>query len=222
MNKCQFCQKETKNQKFCRPKCCYDWQRKYGWYKQGIKISQEAKEKISKRNKGWKPSKEIRQKMSLASKGKPKSLEHIKNISKGRKGIKFSMSHRKALSLARKGKKRPDLSLSRMAEGNPAWKGGRTKDGNGYWVIHMPEHPYACQGKIKEHRLVMEKYLGKYLKPNEIVHHIDFDKTNNKIENLYLMEKGQHSKLHRDLELKVRQMYKNNLLKFDKEKGKYV
>lgn len=226
MNICNFCGKETINKRFCNVKCHYNWQRENGGYQKGRKKTAETINKLKKslpRGKNHpSQSKEWRENLSKKLKGKPKSLEHRKNISKGLKGIKFSLQRRKAMSLIRKGIKRPDLSLSRIGEGNPAWKGGRTKDGNGYWVIYMPKHPYACQGKIKEHRLVIERHLGRYLKPNEIIHHIDFDKINNKIENLYLMSRGQHSKLHRDLEKKVRQMYKERLLKFDKKKGIYV
>ena len=39
---------------------------------------------------------------------------------------------------------------------------------------------------ITEHRLVMEKYIGRKLKKGEIVHHIDHDRSNNNIENLIL------------------------------------
>jgi len=39
---------------------------------------------------------------------------------------------------------------------------------------------------IPEHRVVMEKYLGRKLNKGEIIHHIDHDIENNKIENLIL------------------------------------
>lgn len=53
------------------------------------------------------------------------------------------------------------------------------------------------KGKSKdEHRLVMEKHLNRELKYNEVIHHIDEDKKNNHIENLRLMTRSEHSKLH--------------------------
>lgn len=52
-------------------------------------------------------------------------------------------------------------------------------------------------GKYKmQHRLVMERYLGRELRPDEVVHHKDHDKTNNSIENLELLTSSEHTKLH--------------------------
>ena len=42
----------------------------------------------------------------------------------------------------------------------------------GYILIYKPKHPFATQnGYVFEHRLVMEKHLGRYRTPEEIVHH---------------------------------------------------
>ena len=72
------------------------------------------------------------------------------------------------------------------------WRGGRSKTG-GYIKIYNPDHPYATkQGYVMEHRLLMEKHLGRYLKPGEIVHHLDGNKQNNTIENLELTRNGRH------------------------------
>lgn len=69
---------------------------------------------------------------------------------------------------------------------HPNWKGGRVVDAAGYIQILKKDHPYAKKhtGYVQEHRLVMEAHLGRYLSPKEVVHHIDSNPQNNKIENL--------------------------------------
>ena len=55
----------------------------------------------------------------------------------------------------------------------------------------------TSEGLIDEHRLIMEKYLGRKLLSNEIVHHKDGDKSNNDLENLEVMSRSEHSRSHR-------------------------
>jgi hypothetical protein len=69
-------------------------------------------------------------------------------------------------------------------ESNPAWKGGRWISKYGYVFILMPDHPRAnSAGYIQEHRIVVESQIGRYLLPNEKVHHIQ-DKDDNRPNNL--------------------------------------
>lgn len=80
------------------------------------------------------------------------------------------------------------------------WKGGK-KNSRGYVFIHLPDHPYSVANKyVMEHRLVMEKTLGRYLLPHETVHHKNGIRDDNRPENLELWQ-GSHpyGARHKDL-----------------------
>lgn len=52
------------------------------------------------------------------------------------------------------------------------WKGGRREAGGGYVMILCRDHPHANRaGYVMEHRLVMERVCGRFLEPQEVVHH---------------------------------------------------
>jgi hypothetical protein len=72
------------------------------------------------------------------------------------------------------------------------YAGARTNDA-GYIRITHPEYG----GSILEHRYVMEKHLGRPLETSEIVHHINEDRADNRIENLMVMTHDEHMTLHR-------------------------
>ena len=74
------------------------------------------------------------------------------------------------------------------------WK--TIKKGN-YLYGLVPSHPKATKnGYVLEHRLQIEKKLGRFLNSDEVVHHKDEDKHNNKIENLEVMSRAEHTRLH--------------------------
>lgn len=77
---------------------------------------------------------------------------------------------------------------------NGSWKGGRILDKHGYVLIHVPDHPDANSGGyVREHRLVMERVLGRRLHPKEVVHHKDGNRENNSEGNLELYQQnGEH------------------------------
>ncbi len=92
-----------------------------------------------------------------------------------------------------KGKKFPQ----RCGENHHRWKGGRVKNNNGYVSVLMRNHPFADKrGYILEHRLVMAKHLGRNLQVWEVIHHKNGIKDDNRIENLELSTKNNHSKDH--------------------------
>ncbi|MEW5956636.1 MAG: HNH endonuclease signature motif containing protein [Chloroflexota bacterium] len=84
------------------------------------------------------------------------------------------------------------LSCVNTGSGSNAWRGGRISDGHGYIRVKVyPDHPFyatmaTAAGYILEHRLVMAEHLGRPLENNEIVHHKNGNKTDNRIENLEL------------------------------------
>jgi len=103
----------------------------------------------------------------------------------------------KAREIARKNFVKLNKSRNQKLENNPHWKGGITRTQKGYLQILVPGHPNGVKNYILLHRFVMENFIGRYLLPEEVVHHIDGDKNNNDIENLMLFKNGgEHSKHH--------------------------
>lgn len=76
-------------------------------------------------------------------------------------------------------------------ERNKCWKGGRIVFKNHkktYIMVYQDNGKYAL-----EHRIVMEKFIGRNLLPNEVVHHINKNGIDNRIENLMLFSNnGEH------------------------------
>lgn len=99
--------------------------------------------------------------------------------------------------LTKKG--RENLRKSKLGRNNPQYGKIRNRKivRQGYIYLYKPEHPNCSkQGYIAEHRIVVEKILGRYLIKTEVVHHINGNKQDNCIENLIIFPlTREHSKL---------------------------
>ena len=66
------------------------------------------------------------------------------------------------------------------------WKDGMRMSCNRLYVL-MPQHPFCNKNKyVRYSRLIMEKYLGRYLSSKEIVYHKDKNSANDNLDNLML------------------------------------
>lgn len=94
------------------------------------------------------------------------------------------------LSIKRNGFKlrsKSEAAKGKFGAKHNSWRGGRKRSGKGYIAIFTPNHPNADkEGRVLEHRLVMEKSLDRYLDKKERVHHINEIPSDNRIENLIL------------------------------------
>jgi len=150
----------------------------------GRKHSKEWNEKIGKSN-------------SIIQKGKHNSpkTEFKKGLIPWNKGKHHSQKTKEKIGKANKGKKRTKEMLKcrknfwkkqgKTMEKSPAWKGGKCFQ-NGYILVK------TIEGYILEHRLVMEKYLGRKLEPWEMIHHKNGIRDDNRIENLEITTRAEH------------------------------
>ena len=84
-----------------------------------------------------------------------------------------------------------------MGEKNPMWKGGQITDDHGYVHVKKSEYPRVDRkGYVKRARLVAEEMLGRYLYPDEIPHHKNGIKNDDRPENIEVMTRREHTSFH--------------------------
>lgn len=170
----------------------------------GMKHTEESIKKMSESTSGKNHpmfgkhhSEETKLKISLANLGHEVSDETRIKIGLSGMGREVSKENKERARQRWVGKNNPNFDKHLYGEDSPHWQGGLTLN-NGYIMIYQPNHPYTDKaGYIREHRLVMEKFLGRYLEPAEVVHHINGIKDDNRIENLMLFDnQSKHTEFH--------------------------
>jgi len=78
-------------------------------------------------------------------------------------------------------------------------------------------------GMARLHDIEMEKHLGRRIGKNEVIHHINFDKMDNRIENLHLCKSlSEHFRFHRSLEEAMSKLIKAGIVGFEPGRGYYM
>ena len=134
--------------------------------------------------------------------GKECVAKHLKTKT-GDKHPMFGRKHRPDSLQKMKEMKR--LTTKRGSE-SPTWKGGRFISSRGYVMITVP----GRKKSVPEHRVVMERILGRPLLSSEVVHHRNGIKHDNRPENLELMDAATHKMEHQAVVKELRKMRAEN------------
>jgi len=107
--------------------------------------------------------------------------------------------------------------LKVSGENSPHWKGGRYINTRGYVVVAIsldnPYYPMSFHGRIREHRLIMARSLGRCLSGWEIVHHKNGNRQDNRLENLSIELVNEHNQITRISRLEQQVKYLKEQLK---------
>ena len=100
-------------------------------------------------------------------------------------------------------------------------------DTQGYPRDRVPEGFQTTErvngGMARLHDIEMEKFLGRPIGKGELIHHINFDKMDNRIENLHLCKcRREHFLFHRSLEGAVGVLIKAGVVDFEPVRGYFI
>lgn len=139
----------------------------------------------------------------------------------GTKGLKFSgrslsKEHREKLRIWHTGRKlSPEQKEKAVKNFIETWNNNRKDEGT---IVKY--HGAYLRIKLKNgwkyyHRWIVEKSIGRELKREEQVHHINFDSSDNRIENLVVLSRSEHLRLHSQLEYIMKNLMSTGIVYFD-------
>ena len=165
--------------------------------------------------KGEKMSDEQKRKLSATNKGNKGCgwARGTKGVIKANSGS-FKKGHKRGMT----GKRHTPEAIAKIKKSNRKKQGRKRIGTDGYIYVKTYEHPnlakFGSGREIKEEVLAVEKYLGRYLDIKAVVHHINFNRTDNRLENLYIFKNpSEHTRFHSNVRWgnNVRTSLKSNL-----------
>jgi hypothetical protein len=182
----------------------------------GIYKRTDYHKKILAQNSVFKKGHTINNGMPSPMTGKKHSLETKEKMRKAKLGNipwnKGLFGIYKQTEDAKKKMSKNNFHKNNKANKSPYWAGDRIEK-RGYVFILASNHPNAKYGRVLEHRLVVEKIIGRYLLPYEEVHHLGERNDNRPQMLVAFMNKSAHQRFENGKSVKLTEII------FDGRKG---